>query len=96
MTIRKFLGVTALLAIGWITVLSLVTAFGDAPTPAYLVLLPSKDFIDFLPHGTGILSITDLSITVASEEKGFAKSLYSMGATLVLPAGLQGCIGLTS
>ncbi len=39
-----------------------------------------------------ILSRTSLSLTVQGDLPGLAQILYSTGATLVLPAGLPGCL----
>ena len=79
----------------WVAVLALVMRFSDA-APAAVVILPGADFLQSLPEGVAILSRSSLSLTVQSDLPGLAQILYATGAALVLPAGLPGCLPLTT
>ena len=93
MTIRTLLiGVPAMFA-GWLIVLVMVGLITDE-APASVVLFPSPEFVDALPHGTSILESTRFSVTLRSDASGFVRSLYESGAIIVLPAGLPGCLPL--
>ncbi len=93
MTIRSVLIALPLLVLGWLSTLMVVALLTDV-APAYVVLLPQDTLLDGLPEDTAVLAASRLSVTVASEAPGFAKSLYASGARLVLPAGLPGCLPL--
>lgn len=92
MIIKSFAFLIPCLIAVWIGILSLVAVSTDE-APAYVVLFPTHDFMKALPNGTSILAASGYSVTLVSEESGFARSLYQQGATIVLPAGLQGCLG---
>jgi len=95
MIIRRVFLALPLLILCWVAVLTLVMRFSDA-APAAVIILPRADFLQSLPEGIAILSRTSLSLTVQSDLPGLAKILYDKGATLVLPAGLPGCLPLTA
>lgn len=90
MTIKSGLAATSLLVMGWLSILGLVTVTTDA-APAFVVLFPDPEFYGRLGQDTRILSATQFSVTLTSDELNFARSLYKKGAMLVLPAGLTGC-----
>ncbi len=91
MTIRALISALPLLALGWLATLSAVALITDE-APAYVVLFPSDRFLGALPNGTSVLAASDISVTLTSDQTGFARSLYGQGARLVLPAGLAGCL----
>jgi hypothetical protein len=74
----------------WFTVMIAVTLLPNA-APAALVVFPSEQFIDALPSDFRIIDHSRISVTVASNQNDPA-SLYALGALIVLPAGLTGCI----
>ncbi|AXI40796.1 hypothetical protein [Sulfitobacter sp. SK011] len=81
--------------IGWLAVLAGVMLVSDA-APAALVMFPDPTFLNDLPQGVAILSQNAVSVTLISEMSGFGAALYRAGAIVVLPAGLLGCVPLTS
>ena len=68
-----------------------VMVFSDA-APSAMVLLPDAGFISRLPSDVAVLGIGHNWVTVASSESGLAKTLYGVGALVVLPAGLPRCV----
>lgn len=95
MTIKTLCIALPCLIAGWIAVLSMVALTTDA-APAYVILFPPEGLINALSEETAVLSARQFSITLTSEEPGFARSLYSHGALVVLPAGLPGCLPLAA
>lgn len=91
MTIRSLLIAVPLLLVSWIATLSIVALATDE-APAYVVLFPPQEFLSALPNGAAIMSASAFSVTLTSEDAGFARTLYQSGAMLVLPAGLPGCL----
>lgn len=90
---RPWLIALPLVALGWIGTLALVMRLrGDAP--AALVLLPPEGLIRALPKGISIVSSGPVSVTLQGGENLVA-TLYALGAPLVLPAGLTGCLPQT-
>jgi len=79
-----------LVALGWIGTLALVMRLGGA-APAALVILPPEGLIDALPPGVAVVSIGPVSVTLRGGDDLVAV-LYRLGAPLVLPAGLTGCL----
>ena len=73
--------------------MALVMRLSDA-APAALVLFPPKGFVKELPNGFAVLGYSNIALTIASDTKDFAATLYDSGAWLVLPAGLKGCLSL--
>ncbi|MEM0947241.1 MAG: hypothetical protein AAGK37_07525 [Pseudomonadota bacterium] len=90
MIIRTAIGTVGMLFTGWLAIILAVTVLSDA-APASVVLFPNETLLRKLSEDTAIVSITPLSVTLASNQTGFALSLYQKGAWLVLPAGLRGC-----
>jgi hypothetical protein len=84
-------GLAALLvAVGWIGVLALVMRLGGE-APAALVMFPPEGFVAALPEGVAVVSAGPVSVTLRGSE-GLVAALYGLGAPLVLPAGLTGCL----
>ena len=73
--------------------MALVMRLSDT-APAAIVLFPPKGFIKQLPDGFAVLGYSNIALTIASDTKDFAGTLYDSGAWLVLPAGLKGCLSL--
>lgn len=86
---RWLIAVPLVLA-GWIAVLALVARMGGE-APALLVLFPPDSLIAALPDGVAVVDTGPVSLTV-SGGKDLAAQLYRLGAPLVLPAGLEGCL----
>jgi hypothetical protein len=79
-----------LVAGGWIGVLALVMRLGGE-APAALVMFPPEGFVAALPEGVAVVSAGPVSVTLRGGE-GLVAALYGLGAPLVLPAGLTGCL----
>ena len=94
MTIKAVLRAVPLLLVGWLLTLASVAALTDE-APAYVVVLPSERFLAALPDGVAIVAASGMSVTLAAEGEGVARRLYGVGARLVLPAGLRGCLPLS-
>lgn len=77
--------------LGWIGILALVMRLGG-DAPAALVLLPPDHLIDSLPSGVAVVSRGPVSVTLRADSPGLVAALYGLGAPLVLPAGLTGCL----
>lgn len=88
---RRWLFAVPLVLAGWLAVLAGVMWLGG-DAPAALILLPPEGFIAALPEGVAILSRGPFSLTVSGSGAGLVASLYAIGAPLVLPAGLTGCL----
>ena len=83
--------VVPLVLVGWIAVLAgVMRVSGDAP--AALVLLPPAGFVAGLPAGVAVVSAGAFSVTLRGDAPGLVAALYHLGAPLVLPAGLTGCL----
>lgn len=93
MTIKTAALALPLLFAGWLTTLIAVGLFTDA-APASVVLFPTENFLQNLPDDVAIISSTRFTLTLSAETKNFARTLYSSGAWIVLPAGLTGCLPL--
>lgn len=91
MTIRAVFMAVPFVLMGWIGVLTVVAFVSDG-APAYVVLFPSQIFLENIPESSSILATSIASVTLTSDETGFARLLYRNGAWLVLPAGLPGCL----
>lgn len=63
--------------------------------PAALVILPPKGLIAALPPGVAVVSAGPVSVTLRGGDDLVA-DLYRLGAPLVLPAGLTGCLPQTA
>ena len=86
---RLLLGLP-LVGLGWIGILAGVM-WGTGQAPAALVILPPADLLDHLPPGTAVVAIGPYSVTLRGGDD-LVTALYRAGATLVLPAGLTGCL----
>lgn len=75
---------------GWLAVLALVARLGGE-APALVILFPPDGLIAALPDGVAVVGRGPVSLTV-SGGADLAAQLYRLGAPLVLPAGLQGCL----
>ncbi|WP_170418525.1 hypothetical protein [Ruegeria atlantica] len=93
MTIRSVLVALPLLFVGWLATLAIVALLTDE-APAYVVVFPQGTLMQNMPKDVSVLAASQFSVTVASDTTEFAKSLYGLGARLVLPAGLPGCLPL--
>ena len=91
MTIRAVFMAAPFVLMGWIGVLAVVAFVSDG-APAYVVVFPSQILLENIPESSSILATSIASVTLTSDETGFARSLYRNGAWLVLPAGLPGCL----
>lgn len=77
---------------GWIGTLALVMRLGG-DAPAALVLFPPEGLVGTLPEGVAVVSSGPVSLTLrGGEDGGLVAALYRLGAPLVLPAGLTGCL----
>jgi hypothetical protein len=90
---RPWLVALPLVALGWIGTLALVMRLGG-DAPAALVLMPPDGLIRALPEGVSVISSGPVSVTLRGGENLVAM-LYALGAPLVLPAGLTGCLPQT-
>jgi hypothetical protein len=90
MIIKRLLIGLPLVGLGWIGILAGVM-WMTGRAPAALVILPPADLLDHLPPGTAVVSIGPFSVTVKGGDN-LVTALYHAGATLVLPAGLTGCL----
>jgi hypothetical protein len=86
----RWLAALPLTVAGWIGTLALVMALGG-PAPAALVLMPPPGLIAALPPGVAVVSAGPYSLTLQGGED-LVTALYALGAPLVLPAGLTGCL----
>jgi hypothetical protein len=87
---RRWLVALPLVGAGWIGVLALVMRLGGE-APAALVMFPPEGFVGGLPKGVAVVSRGPVSVTVRGGADLVA-TLYALGAPLVLPAGLTGCL----
>jgi hypothetical protein len=81
-----------MVGLGWIGTLALVMRLGGE-APAALVLFPPEGLVGNLPEGVAVVSAGLVSVTLqGNTESGLVADLYRLGAALVLPAGLTGCL----
>jgi hypothetical protein len=83
---RPILIALPLVVAGWLGTLAGVLALTGA-APAVLVLAPGG-----LPTDASILSAGRYHLVVESADPDLATRLYALGAGLVLPWGLSGCL----
>ena len=62
-----------------------------AGAPAALVILPPEGFVAGLPKGVAVVSSGPVSVPLRGGDD-LVTTLYQLGAPLVLPAGLTGCL----
>ena len=91
LTIKGWLLSLLAVVAGWFAILATVPLVSDA-TPAALVLWPDQSFVANLPEGIAITGAGSGWVVVAGTTPALAARLYQAGATLVLPAGLRGCL----
>jgi hypothetical protein len=91
--IRPWLVALPLVALGWIGTLALVLRLGGA-APAALVMFPPDGLVRALPADVSVVSSGPVSVTLRGGQDLVA-TLYALGAPLVLPAGLTGCLPQT-
>jgi hypothetical protein len=89
--LRPYLMALPIVALAWLALLAGVMRL-SGQAPAALVILPPASFVANLPEGIAITARGPFSITVKSTTPDLTAALYAAGATLVLPAGLQGCL----
>jgi hypothetical protein len=91
--LKRWLVALPLVALGWIGTLAVVMRLsGEAP--AALVMFPPEGLIRALPAEVSVVSFGPASITLRGGDNLVA-TLYALGAPLVLPAGLTGCLPQT-
>ena len=89
----RWVAALPLLLLGWIGTLALVMRLGG-DAPAALVMFPPEGLVRQLPVGVAVVSAGPVSLTLRGGD-GLVAALYSLGAPLVLPAGLTGCLPQT-
>lgn len=93
MTIKTWIASAMGVFAGWLGVLLLMSLLSDA-APGAIVLWPAQDLVDHLPPGLAVTGAGLWWLAVAGNVDQMGWQLYSAGATLVLPAGLPGCLPL--
>jgi hypothetical protein len=89
---RRWLMALPLVGLGWLGTLALVMRLGGE-APAALVLFPPEGLVGGLPDGVAVVSAGPVSVTLRGDgTAGLVAALYALGAPLVLPAGLTGCL----
>ncbi len=88
--LKRSLLALPLVALGWIGTLALVMRLGGEATAAR-VMFPPEGLVRALPEGVSVVSSGPVSVTLRGGE-GLVATLYALGAPLVLPAGLTGCL----
>lgn len=91
--LKRWLIALTLVALGWIGTLALVMRLGGE-APAALVMFPPDGLVRALPEGVSVVSAGPVSLTLRGGHDLVA-TLYALGAPLVLPAGLTGCLPQT-
>lgn len=95
MTIRRWVFAIVVVLCGWIGLQLLIMRYTDV-APGAVVLFPADSFLSNLPEGVAVVGIGSSWMSVKSDEPGLGKSLYAAGAWVVLPAGLPGCLSLST
>lgn len=88
--LRRWLIALPLVLAAWIGTLALVMRLGGQ-APSALVMFPPDDLVGRLPAGVAVVSAGPVSVTLRGGADLVA-ILYGLGAPLVLPAGLTGCL----
>jgi hypothetical protein len=91
--LRRWLIALPLVALGWVCTLALVMRLGG-DAPAALVMFPPEGLVRALPDGVSVVSSGPVSLTLRGGDD-LVTTLYALGAPLVLPAGLTGCLPQT-
>ena len=90
---KRWLIALPLVALGWIGTLALVMRLGGEARAA-LVMFPPEGLVRALPADVSVVSSCPVSVTLRGGTDLVA-TLYALGAPLVLPAGLTGCLPYT-
>ncbi len=90
---KRWLIALPLVALGWIGTLALVMRLGG-DAPAALVMFPPEGMLRGLPADVSVVTSGPVSVTLRGGTDLVA-TLYALGAPLVLPAGLTGCLPYT-
>ena len=90
---KRWLIALPLVALGWIGTLALVMRLGGE-APAALVMFPPEGLVRALPADVSVVSSGPVSVTLRGGTDLVA-TLYALGAPLVFPAGLTGCLPYT-
>lgn len=93
MTIRHWLLALGGAFAGWLMTLALVMVLSDA-APGAIVLWPRGDFMARLPDGAAVVGGGAGWVAIRSDAPGLGRALYRAGGSLILPAGLPGCLPL--
>ncbi|RYI32699.1 MAG: hypothetical protein EON48_04700 [Acetobacteraceae bacterium] len=88
--LRRWLIALPLVGAGWIGTLALVMRLGGE-APAALVMFPPEGLLRGLPADVAVVASGPVSVTLRGGADLVA-ALYALGAPLVLPAGLTGCL----
>ena len=89
-TSARWLLALQLVLAGWLGTLAIVLRLGGE-APAAMVLFPPAGLIAALPEGVALVGAGPVSLTLTGDGDLVAR-LYALGAPLVLPAGLTGCV----
>ncbi len=95
MTIKSWLLSLVAVLIGWIGVQAAVMRVSDA-APGAIALFPADDFVSHLPANAAVVGTGRYWVAVQHPGPDLGAQIYAAGAWLVLPAGLPGCLPLTS
>ena len=93
-TIKRLGVIVPVVLVVWIGLMAVVMRISGA-APGAVILFPNAALLQDLPENAPILGMNQVAITLANRA-GLARDLYEAGAWLVLPAGLTGCLPLTS
>jgi hypothetical protein len=83
--------IISVIVAAWL-VLSASVMWATDAAPGALVFFPSTAFMQNLPDETAVTGGSNFFVTLSSTEPHLTRKLYSAGAWLVLPAGLEGCL----
>ncbi len=86
----RWLAALPLVGVGWIGTLALVMRLGGE-APGAVVIFPPEGLVAALPEGVAVVASGPVSVTLRGGA-GLVEALYGLGAPLVLPAGLTGCL----
>jgi hypothetical protein len=91
----RIAGASALVIVGWLTVVVALT-FGSAPGKSMAIVGPPSQTLAVIAKANGRILASNNYFTIArSDDSGFVARLYAAGALLVLDAEQAGgCSGL--
>lgn len=93
-TIKRLAMVVPMVLVLWVLLMAVVMRFSDV-APGAVILFPRTSLLENLPGDAPILGMNRAVLTLANRPE-LTRDLYDAGAWLVLPAGLTGCLPLTS